>query len=322
MNLLSFDLNLLKVLKALLDKGSTTEAARAVGLSQPAVSAALGRLRHSIGDPLFVRQGQRLVPTDFALGLTEPLAVLLTDLESVLTARDGFDPATESASFTVSGSDFFAELMMPELARRLPGRGVTLQLIELDPVNYLAPVRSEQADLALVPAFALEEWVEHEEVFSSDFAVIARRRHPATNGLAEGAPFPLDLFCALPHIIFSVEGKRNTMSDTALARFGRERHVAMTVADFSGVYRSVAASDMISVIPAALAVSVAESAGLSVFGPPMPIGPVPIHMAWHRRSSKSPAHRWLRVTLADILRQLPERFSLKSPGVAEIPKAN
>ncbi len=84
-NLANFDLNLLRVLDALLREGSTVGAGRRLGLSQPAVSAALGRLRHALGDPLFVRQGQGLVPTGFAAGLEEQLRTVLEDIEGVLS---------------------------------------------------------------------------------------------------------------------------------------------------------------------------------------------------------------------------------------------
>lgn len=314
MDLRGFDLNLLKVLHALLAEGSTTAAARRVGLSQPAVSAALARLRLSIGDPLFVRQGQRLTPTDYARGLADPLAEILADLEGLLTAGQPFDPANETAGFILSGSDYFAELLMPELAAQVlaTAPGLAIQLIELEPADYLAHVRSGRSDLALIPAFALQDWAEHAPVFTSEFAVIARKGHPATAALAPGETFPIDLFCALPHVSFSVEGKRATQSDAALRERGLARRVAMTVADFSGVYRTVQHSDMISVLPAELAVAVAGEAGIVPYRPPIPVGPVPILMAWHRRSASSPAHVWLRETVAEILAALPDRFGLKT----------
>jgi DNA-binding transcriptional LysR family regulator len=136
--------------------------------------------------------------------------------------------------------------------------------------------------------------------------------------LVRGGEFPLAVFRALPHIVFSVEGKRTTETDGALAKLGRKRHVAMTAADFSGIYRTVAQSDIISVIPTELAVAVAGEAGFDVFRPPITVGPTPIHMAWHRRSSQSPSHRWFRGVVAETLRALPHRFSLKSHAEAVI----
>jgi DNA-binding transcriptional LysR family regulator len=306
MNLSGFDLNLLKVLDALLAEGSTVAAARRVGLSQPAVSAALARLRLSLGDPLFVRQGQRLVPTDFAIALRTPLRTALDDLDGLLSGGRAFDPARDTARFVLTGSDFFAELLMPLLAREvLPhAPGLTVQLVELEPADYMLHIREGTADLALVPAGTVADWAERETLFTSEFAVICRADHTAAAALTDGAVFPLDRFCAIPHVTFSVEGLLETQSDRALAAMGLRRRVAMTIADFSGVYRAAAQSDLIAVIPRELALHAARALPLRVFRPPIPVGPVPIAMAWHRRSSRNPAHRWLRDTIARLLADL------------------
>ena len=102
-NIKTFDLNLLKVLDALLRTGSTIRAADRVGLSQPAVSAALSRLRHALGDPLFVREGIGLRPTDYALALAEPVQRILDSTEQVLTGPESFDPARLSRRFAIAG---------------------------------------------------------------------------------------------------------------------------------------------------------------------------------------------------------------------------
>jgi len=99
MNLHAFDLNLLRVLNALLAEQSTVRAAERIGLSQSAVSAALGRLRAALDDPLFVRQGQRIVPTDFARSLEMPLKTILDDLGKLLLEHVDFDPSNVAQSF-------------------------------------------------------------------------------------------------------------------------------------------------------------------------------------------------------------------------------
>jgi DNA-binding transcriptional LysR family regulator len=114
MNLSSFDLNLLKVLDALLHERSTVRAGQRIGLSQPAVSAALGRLRASFADPLLIRVGQTLRPTEFALSLVTPVRNLLEDAGTLL-ARPAFDPSTATDTFRIAASDFFTELLLPDL---------------------------------------------------------------------------------------------------------------------------------------------------------------------------------------------------------------
>jgi DNA-binding transcriptional LysR family regulator len=115
---------------------------------------------------------------------------------------------------------------------------------------------------------------------------------------------PLDLFCDLGHVLFSPEGNASAMGDAALARVGRKRRVMMTLPVFSGVYRAVAGSDMIALLPRQLAQHVAQSAGIAVYAPPMPIPPAEITMVWHRRHDASPAHLWLRAQISEILAPL------------------
>ncbi len=306
----AFDLNLLRVLDALLREGSTVKAGARVGLSQPAVSAALNRLRHALGDDLFLRRGQGLEPTDYAKSLAIPLRRILDELEALLGGPAEFVPAQSNASFKLSGSDFFAEMLMPALAERISTRapGMRVQLVDLVPNDYVETLEKYEVDIALIPRTEFPDRVAHRPVFWSTFSVIARSGHPrlARAGIAPGDVVPVDLFCDLGHVLFSPEGKLKAMGDAALARVGRERRVVMTLPVFSGVYRAVGGSDLIALIPTQLATHVAKRAGLDVYKPPMPIDPALITMVWHRRSSATPAHRWLRDLIAEILAPLNE----------------
>lgn len=309
-NLLSFDLNLLRVLDALLHEHSTVKAGARLGLSQPAVSAALGRLRAALGDDLFFRRGQGLEPTQYALSLKAPLREALDRVEILIQGPAAFDPATSRADFRISGSDFFAELLMPQLAERLQVQAPSMRvhLVDLVPDSYIDTLDRYEVDLALIPMTDLPDWVDSQPVFQSGFSVIARTRHPrlARAGVAPGAVVPIDLFCDLGHVLFSPEGNSKAMGDAALARVGRERRVVMTMPIFSGVYRAVAGSDLIALLPSALADRVAPSAGLEVYRPPMPVPTVQLSMVWHRRHSASPAHVWLREQIAALLAPLDE----------------
>jgi DNA-binding transcriptional LysR family regulator len=308
MNIATFDLNLLRVLDALLREGSTVRAGARIGLSQPAVSAALGRLRHALGDELFIRRGQGLEPTDYARALAIPLREILDELESLLSGPKDFDPATSDAAFKLSGSDFFAEMLMPRLAEQVSKRapGMRVQLVDLVPDNYIDTLDRYEVDIALIPATDFPDWVDHQPVFRSTFSVIARTGHPRLKraGLRPGDIIPIDLFCDLGHILFSPEGKLKAMGDAALARVGRERRVVMTMPVFSGIYRAVAESDLIALIPTQLAHQIGPKLGLGVYEPPMPVDPALITMIWHKRSTATPEHRWLRDLISEILTPL------------------
>ncbi|MGY3439374.1 LysR family transcriptional regulator [Marinovum sp. KMM 9879] len=305
-NLSSFDLNLLRVLDALLIERSTVKAGARLGLSQPAVSGALKRLRLSLGDELFFRSGQKLEATEFALSLKEPLRNILGGVEALIGPRDAFDPATAEHSFRISGSDFFAEMLMPALAEYLAAHAPSLRvhLVNLVPDDGVETMASHDLDFVLLPETRLPDWAEGEPVFSSSFSVIARKAHPRTSelGLASDDVMPLDLFCDLGHVLFSTGGHPNGLGDEALARIGRERRVAMTLPVFSGVYRAVASSDFIALLPTPLAHRVAKSANLNVFEPPIHMDLVRLVLIWPRRLSESPPHLWLRNRIIELLR--------------------
>lgn len=305
-NLSSFDLNLLRVLDALLIERSTVKAGARLGLSQPAVSGALKRLRLSLGDELFFRSGQKLEATAFALSLKEPLQEILCGVEALIGPRDAFDPATAEYSFRISGSDFFAELLMPRLAEHLATHAPSLRvyLVNLVPDDGINSLANQDLDFVLLPETPLPDWAEAEPVFNSSFSVIAKVTHSRTNelGLAPGDVLPLDLFCELGHVLFSTEGKPRGLGDEALARIGRERRVVMTLPVFSGVYRAVAGSDLIALLPTALANRVAKSEKLAVFKPPIHVDLARLLLIWPRRLSESPPHLWLRRQIIELLR--------------------
>jgi len=305
-NLLSFDLNLLRVLDALLRERSTVRAGDRLGLSQPAVSAALGRLRHALGDPLFVRQGQGMVPTSYALSLETPLRETLQKLEGLLSDPSGFDPANARTDFRISGTDFFSTMLIPALISRIEKRapGVRLQLVDLVPDNYVETLDRYEVDLGLIPLQEFPAWLEHERLFQASFVVVARSGHPRLRGVSPGETMPLDLFCGLKHALCSPEGKFHGLGDVALARQGLSRRVVITVPVFDGVFNVVSNSDLIALVPEVLALHLASRGGFETYAPPIPVAAPILSMIWHRRMSSDPAHRWMRGEVAQILKPL------------------
>ncbi len=308
MNILSFDLNLLRVLDALLREQSTIRAGERLRLSQPAVSAALRRLRQALDDPLFVRQGQGLVATSYARSLELPLRHHLDELFELLAGPGEFAPLKAELNFKIAGSDFFAEMLMPPLApllNRLAPK-IRVQLVELEPANHIAILQDHEVDLALIPMGEFPGWVDATPVFQSRFMVIARTGHPRLEqaGLAPGDTIPIDLFCDLGHVVFSPEGKIRAMGDAFLSRIGRERRVVMTMPAFSGICNTVSGSDLVALMPEPLALEMAPRLGLEIYSAPMSIDRVMICMTWHMRNTGHPAHRWLRDLVVQVLSPL------------------
>ena len=306
MNFATLDLNLLRVLGALFRDGSTVKAADRLAMSQSAVSGALSRLRHALGDQLFIRQSNRLVATDYAAGLEAGLREELERLEALLTRPAAFDPQTAEGTFRIAASDFFAELLMPPLGDLLQKSAphIRAQLVDLVPNDYVASLERRNADIALIPDLALPDWVNRAPLFSSPFHVIARAGNPGTAGLKDGMQMPTEVFCALHHVLFSPEGNLAAMGDAALRRVGKSRQVAMTVPVFSGVCRAVSESDLIALVPAQLASKVADTFRLCVFEPPMEIDPALIIGIWHKRSDNNPMASWMRRQVFSLMTAL------------------
>lgn len=315
MNLSSFDLNLLKVLDALLHEGSTVRAGQRIGLSQPAVSAALGRLRAAFDDPLLIRVGQSLRPTEFALTLATPVRNLLEDAGTLL-ARPAFDPSSATDTFRLAASDFFTELLLPDLTARLQREapGVTLRYTDAIGPAAMEDLREGRLDLILLPVQSLPTGLESEVLFHSDYCIVARRDHPDLKA-TEVAPLhamPIELFCSLRHAMFRVVEDRPEVQERLIASMGHDRKVALRASSFTAVWQAVAVTDLIGMIPRRLAEKVAERARLDIFQMPFSLPRAEICQAWHRRNSNARGLIWLRARVAEILSVVDDRTAPKA----------
>lgn len=309
MNLQSFDLNLLKVLDALLRDQSTTRAGERIGLSQPAVSAALGRLRAAFDDPILVRDGQTLRPTEFALTLVTPLQHLLEDTGRLLK-RPAFDPATATDVFRLFAADFFTEMLLPDLTARLErdAPGVTLRFSDAISAKTSDDIREGRVDLVILPAHALAPWLDSEMLFRAEFCIVARRGHAelARHGITPDRPMPIDVYCQLRHAVFRVIEEQPEVEDQVLARAGRTLNVVLSVPSFTAVWRAVAATDLVGMIPRRLAERVAGAAGLEIYPMPFSMPRAELCQAWHRRNTSARGLMWFRAQVAEILGKLDD----------------
>lgn len=305
MNLLNFDFNLLRVLAALLETHSTVKAGEKIGLSQPAISAALGRLRVSLNDPLFVREGQKLVPTRKALEMRVPLQNIMNSVGELVEQTSEFDPRTATDSFTMSGSDFFSEMLLPRLGNIISdvAPNIQLQMVDLVPDSHVETLRSELIDLALIPRINFPDWVETQVAMTSSFDVVARRDNQRLRdaNVLPGEKIPIQIYCDMGHVLFSPEGKLEGLGDTALNAEGYRRKISITVPFFAGVANAVSNSELIALLPTGFAHHVKDRLGLEVYQPPMKVPHAQIHMVWHRRNSAHPPHRWFRNIVLDAL---------------------
>lgn len=296
MNFNALDLNLIRVFDALMRERSVTRAGDRIGLSQPAVSAALNRLRHIFNDNLFVRQGNEMLPTPLATELGERARLALTEIEGMVRAVRGLEVGELDRTFTLMGADFFSTLLMPHLANKIYVQAplVKMRLLDSARGDVARLLQDSAVDLALERPLEMPDWVSKQLLFRSPFVIIASKDNPALADLPEGAVMPLAVFSSLPHAIRSIDGTLTGMVDAALAEYRLKRRVTLALPQFNAVASAVAQSSHIAAIPVQFADSVKESLGLRCFLPPI-IVPVPdVNLYWHSRYDDDVAHRWMR----------------------------
>lgn len=307
-NLNALDLNLVRVLDALLRERSVTRAGDQIGLSQPAVSAALNRLRHALNDQLFVRRGNDMVPTPRAEGLAEPVRTALREIQRVFQSARTFDPAELERTFTLMGADFFSMLLMPFLAARIAGVAPRVSFRFLDSArgDVSRLLQEDEIDAALERPLGVSDWVSSTPLFHSPFAIIAARDNAAIRqaGIADGERLPMELFCELPHVLRSIDGSMSGSTDEALAKFGLTRRVSLALPHFQAVVLAVANGNYLAAVPTQFAVWAAKTLSLATFEPPLPIAVPEIRMYWHARHDDEPPHRWVRNQILEAVAAL------------------
>ena len=284
------DLNLLVALDALLAERNVTRAARRLGLSQPALSAQLARLRDLFGDPLFLPAQRGVTPTARAIELEAPVRQALDQVHGVLAGGRSFDPATANLTVAIAGSDYVQLAVIAPLVLDLRVRAPRLRIAirQLDGNVLGQQMEAGVVDLAVMTPSTAPPALRTRRLFHERYVTIARRRHPRLRG-----KLTLDDFTALEHVVVSPRGGGlSGPVDTALGKLGRERRIAVSAASFLFVPELVARSDLIATVPERLVQGRAER--LQVLEPPLPVEGFAIGLVWHERTHRHPAHRWLR----------------------------
>jgi DNA-binding transcriptional LysR family regulator len=296
------DANLLISLEALLAERNVTKAADRLGISQPALSAQLKRLRDLFGDPLLLPAQRGMIPTKVALALEEPLHRALEGVREVVAAGAPFDPASATESFSVAGSDYIHAVWTAPFAQWMTQTAPQCRIAchAVDRSQVTAQLERGEIDVAFLTPEAAPDNLRSRKLLEERYVVIGRADHPKLKRQMD-----LGTFCALDHVLVSPRGGAfEGATDIALAALGTKRRVALSVASFLLVPEIVRQSDMIALVPQRL---VAGRKGLFVSEPPLDVPGFTILMLWHDRTTNDPAQRWLRQELLHGGGGLPPR---------------
>lgn len=298
--LAGLDLNLLTALAALLETNSVTGAAQRVGLTQPAMSRALGRLRDLLEDPLFIRKGRTMQPTPRALALRQPVEELFALLEHRILKPPHFTPRTSKRCFRIIGVDLMDLRLVPAiievLMREAPGMSLQvlrgIQHHKLPPDLLLAPDPVSQ-EAAMVPVVTD---LCREPLFDNPFVTVHRNDHPCLE-----EPWDLDRYLALGHVLVSPMGGRTGVVDRVLAAQSRSRRIVVWTSSFANLGPILEKTDLIATIPRAQADFLTGQGALCQRIPPIALPNSEINMYWLPRFEIDPEHRWFRRLVKEVV---------------------
>jgi DNA-binding transcriptional LysR family regulator len=297
LELTDIDLNHLVLFHQLTLERSVSKVAESLGVSQPAVSNSLAKLRRLFGDDLFVRTASGMVPTPFAEQLAEPVGLALGMIHSGLNQQPEFDPASVQRSLTIGMTDIGEIVFLPALVKRLrqEAPGVRLNTVRNSVTNLREDMESGKVDLAIGPLPQLKGGFFQRKLFRQRYVCLFRRGHPLDRKRISAADFK-----AADHLVIISAGTGHGRVDELLHRTGIDRSVILTVPHFVGVGHILRETDLVATVTETLAASLTEPFQLAYRPHPIALPEVSINVFWHAKVHRSPIHQWLRGVVFDL----------------------
>jgi len=295
-------LQLIELFNSVYRTRNLTLSGTQLGLSQPAVSRGLARLREAYDDPLFVRQQRGVQPTPFADHLAEPLAAALSIVQGTIE-RPTFVPSTDARRFRIAMTDIGERYFLPRLLSHL---AKVAPSVSIETVSQALPELQSglaSGDIDLVVGFLpdLGKQVRALRLFRERFVYLARERHPIVHGR-----LTREMVRELPHVVAAPPGTRHAAAVERVLTGSRVQvPVALRVRSFLCVAPIVAESDLIAAVPNNLAELIAAPLKLQRIDPPLQIPGFDVSIGWHQRFHRDPGNEWMRAQFADLFRQLP-----------------
>ena len=298
MNLTTFDLNLLVTFDALITERNVTRAGQKIGLSQPAMSAALGRLRYVLKDELFIRCGKSMQPTPRALQIADAVRSILNQIETSITPQT-FDPSITTRTFRIAMNDLGAALFTPPITHHVgtAAPNISFEVLHADEVRAVELLEEGTADVAMVLYRGHSSRRQSTLLYHSPFVCAVRRTHPQAK-----RRLTLEEFANLPRVAIAQRGDPGEHIENILAQHGLTQRITMVVPHYLAVPFIVAQTDLVAVLPLKLVQRLEASARICTIEAPFPEVNAPIHLVWNSAVTNDPANRWIRSMILDVVR--------------------
>jgi DNA-binding transcriptional LysR family regulator len=301
MNVADLDLNLLRAFDAIATEGSVTIAGERVGLTQPAMSNALSRLRQLFGDPLFVRTPRGMRPTPFAQQLAQPVREALRLIQGALQQHAGFEPGSSSNTFRFHMSDIGEMVFLPGLLERVKREapGVKIEVVRIPIKDVHAALEAGELDLAIGFLPGLTTGMRQQSLFRDHYVCMLRADHPVV-----GARISAKQFREAAHVLVSYAGTGHQVIEETFVAQGLGARIAARVPHFLVVPMILARTDLIVTVPSRVAAIFAQTGNFKILPLPLSMPSFEVRLHWHQRFHQDPANRWLREAMTDLYAEL------------------
>ena len=311
MNIRSVDLNLLVYLDVLLKERNVTRAAENLGISQPAMSNGLRRLRELFNDPLLVRTSDGMTPTERAEQLQPVVREVLASIEKAVEPRREFNAAEADRVFRISVSDYTESTLLPHLMRRLRSEApnITMDILTPSDISY-QDVEQGSVDLVINRFDILPQSFHQVTIWRDSFSCLLSEHNPIRHD------FTLDNYLETGHVWVSKTGmgigvgmepgavQRLGWVDEALAKQGKKRRIRVFTRHYQAAMRLAALRDLVITLPTKAAMLLQDNPNVVIMPPPFDIPDIELIMAWSPLLQHNPAHQWMRRLIADVARSL------------------
>jgi len=298
-----YDLNLLPVFVALMEERNVTRAAERLGITQPALSNALNRLRETLRDPLFIRERYGMRPTQLAEEMAPMIGAALAQFDDLILGQQDFDPTKATRLFTLAPNSYVEFVLMPSVVARLRerARGIRLRLIPYGSDLTETGAISGTTEMVLGRITDPPDNLVVQHLMDDGLACVVRAGHPLISD-----SISRDQYESMQHVNVLPPGRLRAGLFQALERQGLKREVAVSVTHFLAVPEMIAVTDYCATLPRLICRGLAKDPRVKVVPAPVNLGTFPVEVAWHVRYRHDPAHRWLRALIGEVAKTIQQ----------------